>query len=83
MNNRVMKIVDVLLKEDSYITIDKISETLNVSNKTIRNDLQIVEEYLNENNLQLIKKTGVGICIEGSIKDKLLVMQTVKEKIKH
>lgn len=82
MNNRVMKIVDVLLKEDSYITIDKISETLNVSNKTIRNDLQIVEEYLNENNLQLIKKTGVGICIEGSIKDKLLVMQTVKEKNK-
>lgn len=82
MNNRIMKIVDVLLNKESYITIDNISNTLNVSNKTIRNDLQIVEEYLNENNLQLIKKTGVGICIKGSTKDKLLVMETVKNKNK-
>mgnify|MGYP001362212453 CR=1 FL=1 len=60
MNKRIMKIVDVLLKQDSYITIDKISEELAVSNKTIRNDLQIVDQYLEENNLKLIKKTGVG-----------------------
>ena len=38
MNKRIM--VDVLLKQDSYITIDKISEELAVSNKTIRNDLR-------------------------------------------
>ena len=55
MNKRIMKIVDVLLKQDSYITIDKISEELAVSNKTIRNDLQIVDQYLEENNLKLIK----------------------------
>ena len=58
MNKRIMKIVDVLLKQDSYITIDKISEELAVSNKTIRNDLQIVDQYLEENNLKLIKKTA-------------------------
>ena len=57
MNKRIMKIVDVLLKQDSYITIDKISEELAVSNKTIRNDLQIVDQYLEENNLKLIKKS--------------------------
>ena len=67
MNKRIMKIVDVLLKQDSYITIDKISEELAVSNKTIRNDLQIVDQYLEENNLKLIKKTGVGIRIDARI----------------
>ena len=69
MNKRIMKIVDVLLKQDSYITIDKISEELAVSNKTIRNDLQIVDQYLEENNLKLIKKTGVGIRIYGKVRD--------------
>lgn len=73
MNKRIMKIVDVLLKQDSYITIDKISEELAVSNKTIRNDLQIVDQYLEENNLKLIKKTGVGIRIDGKVRDKLHV----------
>ena len=74
-----MKIVDVLLKQDSYITIDKISEELAVSNKTIRNDLQIVDQYLEENNLKLIKKTGVGIRIDGKVRDKLHVLESVRE----
>ena len=76
MNKRIMKIVDVLLKQDSYITIDKISEELAVSNKTIRNDLQIVDQYLEENHLRLIKKTGVGIRIEGSVNDKLHILES-------
>ena len=30
MNKRIMKIVDVLLKQDAYITIDKISDRKSV-----------------------------------------------------
>ncbi|MEG0469805.1 MAG: transcription antiterminator [Longicatena sp.] len=80
LNKRVIKIVDALLKQDSYITIDKISEVLQVSNKTIRNDLQLVGEWLEENQLSLIKKTGVGILIEGSKSAKLHVMEKINEK---
>lgn len=82
INKRVMKIVDVLLKQDTYITIDRISLELQVSNKTIRNDLLIVDEWLNENDLKLIKKTGVGIKIDGSRNDKLQIMDIVTEKNK-
>ncbi|MEG1475190.1 MAG: transcription antiterminator [Longicatena sp.] len=82
INKRVMKIVDVLLKQDSYITIDDISLQLKVSNKTIRNDLLLVAEWLNGNNLQLIKKTGVGIKIDGSKNDKLQIKAIVNEKNK-
>lgn len=77
-----MKIVDVLLKQPSYITIDRISEELQVSNKTIRNDLAIVEEWLKDNQLRLIKKTGVGVWIEGSTNEKLHIMERVREKNK-
>lgn len=82
MNKRVMPIIDVLLKQDTYITIDAISEMMNVSNKTIRNDLQLVGEWLQENHMKLIKKTGMGVKIEGSIEDKLHVLETVKDRNK-
>lgn len=75
-----MKIVDVLLKQEAYITIDTISEALHVSNKTIRNDLQIVAQWLKENDLTLIKKTGVGVCIDGEKQKKLQLMESVREK---
>ena len=61
INKRVMKIVEVLLNQETYITIDRISEQLSVSNKTIRNDLQLVDEWLKGNQLQLVKKTGIGV----------------------
>lgn len=82
INKRIMKIVDVLLTNKEYITIDMISEQLNVSNKTIRNDLQLVDEWLSENQLKLIKKTGVGIRIEGEKIDKLRISKIVNEKNK-
>ncbi len=58
-NERIIKIVSVLLNQDNFITIDQISNQLNVSNKTIRNDLHLVEEWLKENKLELIKKKQV------------------------
>lgn len=75
-----MKIVDVLLRQQSYITIDHISKELQVSNKTIRNDLILVGEWLAEQQLTLIKKTGVGIYIEGSMEDKLHILERIGEK---
>lgn len=80
LHKRVLNIMDVLLKQDTYITIDDVASILQVSNKTIRNDLRIVEEWLCEHTLTLIKKTGVGIKIDGSRDDKLRIMDSIKEK---
>lgn len=80
INKRVLKIVEVLLEQESYITIDKISEQLSVSNKTIRNDLLLVDEWLTDNQLHLIKKTGIGVCIEGSHSQKLRILENVRKK---
>lgn len=80
INTRVMKIIRILLSKDTYFTIDTISNELNVSNKTIRNDLQLVDEWLKENNVSLIKKTGVGIHIKGSQLEKLKLMEILKQK---
>ncbi len=81
-NNRILNIVNLLLQADSYITIDTISKKLNVSNKTIRNDLKLAEEWLKENDLKLIKKTGVGVTIEGQHSCKLQTLNLIKLKNK-
>lgn len=80
VNKRFLEIIRLLLKHDDYITIDEISKQLNVSNKTIRNDLQQVGEWLKENDLNLVKKTGVGVTIEGNKTIKLNVYHSIKKK---
>ena len=65
VNNRFLDVIKILLEHDDYITINAISKRLQVSNKTIRNDLKQVEEWLKENDLTLVKKTGVGVTILG------------------
>lgn len=80
VNKRFLDIIRLLLKHDDYITINEISNILNVSNKTIRNDLVQVGEWLTEYDLQLIKKTGVGIAIHGSNAQKLKIYHLIKEK---
>lgn len=57
MNKRLLDIAELLLNSSDYITVDTIAEKLNVSNKTIRNDLVILDEWLLEFNLSLDKKT--------------------------
>ena len=80
INRRYLDIVRLLLDHDDYITINDISKELKVSNKTIRNDLWQVDEWLKENGLSLLRKTGVGIKIEGKSEAKLDVYRSIKEK---
>lgn len=78
MNIRILQIIKILINTSEIKTIAYIAEKLNVSNKTIRNDLKNVEKILAENNLRLIKKTGVGIYIEGDEKTKLKMISNIK-----
>ncbi len=78
MNIRIMKIISILLDSNKYITVSSIAKTLNVSNKTIRNDLNGMGRLLSDNNLKLIRKPGVGIRIEGTEKAKLKMISNIK-----
>ena len=59
-NKRTLDIIHILLEHDSFMTVAQIAKKLNVSNKTIRNDLIEVEEVLKKDQIQLIKKTGMS-----------------------
>ena len=76
-NQRILDIVGILLKQEDFITIQQIATILQVSNKTIRNDLQVVGEWVRENQMTLCKKTGIGIRIEGDVNQKLKLLEHV------
>lgn len=78
MNKRLAEIILILLKYDDFITIDLIAEALKVSNRTIRNDLKILDSLLPDMGLSILKKTGMGILLEGKASDKLKVYDTFK-----
>ena len=76
-NQRILDIIGILLKQDDFITIQQIATMLQVSNKTIRNDLHVVGDWVTENQMVLCKKTGIGIRIEGDINQKLKLLEHV------
>lgn len=80
MNKRLLDIAELLLSSSDYITVNTIAKELNVSNKTIRNDLVILDEWLLEFNLSLDKKTGSGVIILGNEDIKLKVIRDINNK---
>lgn len=79
--NRLMEIVHILLQQTGYITISQLSELLNVSGKTVRNDLKSIGDWLLGNQLDLVKKTGVGVKIDGSGEQKLRILNLLAGRI--
>ena len=63
LTKRQRDILCTLIKADDYMTLDALAETFNVSKRTIQNDLN----YIELNNITLIKKPSYGIKIDGDI----------------
>lgn len=56
---------DLLLMEKKVLLVQQLALELNCSEKTIRNDLQVIESFITEcSNGRLVRKPGVGISIE-------------------
>lgn len=75
---RICKIAYFLAENEAPITIDTIADKLNVSNRTIRNDLMEVDKYLKNNGLFLSRKRGVGITIRGPEEKRLKLISNIE-----
>ncbi|ARV44648.1 BglG family transcription antiterminator [Bacillus inaquosorum] len=65
MNTRQKEILYLLLSEpDEYLVVQDFADRVKCSEKTIRNDLKAIEDYLKEHsNAQLIRKPGLGVYL--------------------
>lgn len=62
---RERQILEVLLKTRDETTVKDLAELIGVSGRTIHRDLKNIEDILDEYNLILQKKSGVGVQITG------------------
>ncbi|MBI9043137.1 MAG: transcription antiterminator [Anaerolineaceae bacterium] len=61
--NRIYHIIHTLLFSSNPLTFDDLAESSFVSKSTIENDFMEVENWLNIQNIKLIKKPSVGIQV--------------------
>jgi mannitol operon transcriptional antiterminator len=62
---RERQILEILLTESNELTVKDLAEQIGVSGRTIHRDLKNVEDILEEYQLTLEKKSGVGIQVTG------------------
>jgi len=73
VKSRTLEIIKLLIHTAEVMTITEIADRLSVSTKTIRNDLKEVESLLEDSQVTLVKKTGVGISLVGEEAEKFRV----------
>lgn len=64
---RIDRIIDCLVKSNNYISSTQIAEALDLSSKTVRNEINIHETVFSEYGLSLDMKAGLGYCL--TVKD--------------
>ncbi len=78
-----MKIAKILLESKKTITTNQIALDLQVSNKTVRNDLKKLQDFIEREGLRLKKKTGVGTSIEGPKENKIQLLHAINKDLNY
>lgn len=80
ISNRQKIILRILLESDTYLDSEYFSYRLDISTKTVQNEMKILEEYLRRTKIQLISKRGFGYAITvKDAKDKEELYQRIYE----
>lgn len=80
ITNRQKIILRILLESDTYLDSEYFSYRLDISTKTVQNEMKILEEYLRRTKIQLISKRGFGYSITvKDAKDKEELYQRIYE----
>lgn len=78
--SRQKQIIQILTKSTNKnpITIYTIAEILNVSSRTVLREMPKIEEWLDENGFNFIKKPGVGLIIDESLENQQLILELLE-----
>ncbi|WP_194841045.1 BglG family transcription antiterminator [Sporosarcina cascadiensis] len=79
ISTRQAKLIDLLTKNETYLPAKYFADQLNVSNRTIFNDLEKLKDVFKECNLVIDKKPNQGIKLIGNFAASKNLIQTVAE----
>lgn len=70
MNARQKKLLKILINQEDYISVEQLMDQLDVSKRTVHNDLCKVEDFLSDYHIELKRKSKHGVKIEASVSKK-------------
>lgn len=73
LNKRQINIINYLLQQNEFITVKSIAEEFGVSARTVRYDIEIIEDWLNINDATLVKIPKIGIMIDTNLYKNVLI----------
>lgn len=62
------------------ITISEIANNLQISTRTVLREMKEIEEWLEKNDFELIKKPGVGIILNETLENKKFLLELIEEE---
>lgn len=65
ISSRSRKILEVLLSSNHDLTAAQIAAEIQVSARTVHRELALLETFLQHHGVKLLKKSGLGIRLEG------------------
>ncbi len=77
---RLRQILMILLQENQIISVKKLADDMKISKRTIQRELEYVGSSLNQHNVSLQTKTGIGIWITGEEADKKKLLTLLKQE---
>lgn len=85
LNKRQIQLILILVenkREPDYLPLSakELSRRVDVSSKTIYNDMKTIQDYVQQFDVELIKKPRVGIYIKGSDKNLLEILTGIEFK---
>lgn len=80
-NKRIMIEFHILCQYNDYITTSEIAKAINVTDRTVKNDLYDLRNYVKENGGELITKQGYGLKIE-VVDEKLFNLAKTSNNVK-
>ena len=72
-----------MLSNQDYKTVKYYSDLMNVSQRTLHNDLKGIESFINRFDLMLKKKPSIGIKISGEMNEKLDILKYLKTQFEN
>lgn len=62
-------ILKLLFSEKRYFSVSEIANQIGFSEKTVRNELKDIEKIVQDFNIEIVKKPGQGIMVNGELAD--------------
>lgn len=75
---RIKQILKVLLESDGKISVKELAEQIGISKRTVQRELGYIQNELKSYDIEFLSKTGVGVWLEGSAKEKHQLLTDIK-----